>query len=103
MLPGIIVLNRKKAMCQFWSNRAKKFNYHADWLERKSDNPYLFFLGEKAVNWLLYGTPFSVDAFKAVILETMKDSGIPRDTLSLRLDALDASIEGRYSRCYELL
>lgn len=33
----------------------------------------------------------------------MKDSGIPRDTLSLRLDALDASIEGRYSKCYELL
>lgn len=82
---------------------SKKINYHADWLERKSDNPYLFFLGEKAVNWLLYGTPFSVGAFKAVILETMKDSGIPRDTLSLRLDALDASIEGRYSRCYELL
>lgn len=82
---------------------SKKFNYYADWLERKSDNPYLFFLGEKAVNWLLYGTSFSVGAFKAVILETMKDSGIPRDTLSLRLDALDASIEGRYSRCYELL
>lgn len=82
---------------------SKKFNYHADWLEKKSDNPYLFFLGEKAVDWLLYGTPFSVGAFKAVILETMKDSGIPRDTLSLRLDALDASIEGRYSKCYELL
>lgn len=82
---------------------SKKFNYHADWLERKSDNPYLFFLGEKAVNWLLYGTPFSVAAFKAGILEIMKDSGIPRDTLSLRLDALDASIEGRYSKCYELL
>ena len=82
---------------------SKKFNYHADWLERKSDNPYLFFLGEKAVNWLLYGTPFSVGAFKAGILEIMKDSSIPRDTLSLRLDALDASIEGRYSKCYELL
>lgn len=24
MLPGIIVLNRKKAICQFWSNRANK-------------------------------------------------------------------------------
>ena len=82
---------------------SKKFNYHAEWLERKSDNPHLFFLGEKAVEWLLYGTPFSVGAFKAGILEIMKDSGIPRDTLSLRLDALDASIEGRYSRCYELL
>lgn len=82
---------------------SKKFNYHAEWLERKSDNPHLFFLGEKAVEWLLYGTPFSVGAFKASILEIMKDSGIPRDTLSLRLDALDASIEGRYSRCYELL
>ena len=82
---------------------SNKFNYHADWLERKSDNPYLFFLGEKAVEWLLYGTPFSVSAFKAGILETMKDSGIPRDTLSLRLDALDASIEGRYSKCYELV
>lgn len=82
---------------------SKKFNYHADWLERKSDNPHLFFLGEKAVEWLLYGTRFSVGAFKADILEIMKDSGIPRDTLSLRLDALDASIEGRYSRCYELL
>ena len=23
LLPGIIVLNRKKAICQFWSNRAK--------------------------------------------------------------------------------
>ena len=82
---------------------SKKFNYHAEWLERKSDNPHLFFLGEKAVEWLLYGTRFSVGAFKADILEIMKDSGIPRDTLSLRLDALDASIEGRYSRCYELL
>lgn len=82
---------------------SKKFNYHAEWLERKSDNPHLFFLGEKAVEWLLYGTPFSVGAFKAGILEIMKDSGIPRDTLSLRLDALDASIEGRYSKCYELL
>lgn len=82
---------------------SKKYNYHAEWLERKSDNPHLFFLGEKAVEWLLYGTPFSVGAFKAAILEIMKDSGIPRDTLSLRLDALDASIEGRYSRCYELL
>lgn len=82
---------------------SKKFNYHAEWLERKSDNPHLFFLGEKAVEWLLYGTPFSVGAFKAGILEIMKDSGIPRDTLSLRLDALDASIEGRYSNCYELL
>ena len=82
---------------------SNKFNYHAEWLERKSDNPHLFFLGEKAVEWLLYGTPFSVGAFKAGILEIMKDSGIPRDTLSLRLDALDASIEGRYSRCYELL
>lgn len=82
---------------------SKKFNYHAEWLERKSDNPHLFFLGEKAVEWLLYGTPFSVGAFKAGILEIMKDSGIPRDTLSLRLDVLDASIEGRYSRCYELL
>lgn len=82
---------------------SKKFNYHAEWLERKSDNPHLFFLGKKAVEWLLYGTPFSVGAFKAGILEIMKDSGIPRDTLSLRLDALDASIEGRYSRCYELL
>ena len=82
---------------------SKKFNYHAEWLERKSDNPRLFFLGEKAVEWLLYGTPFSVGAFKAGILEIMKDSGIPRDTLSLRLDALDASIEGRYSKCYELL
>lgn len=82
---------------------SKNFNYHADWLERKSDNPYLFFLGEKVVEWLLYGTPFSVGAFKTVILETMKDSGIPRDTLSLRLDALDASIEGHYSKCYELV
>lgn len=82
---------------------SKKYNYHAEWLERKSDNPHLFFLGEKAVEWLLYGIPFSVGAFKAGILEIMKDSGIPRDTLSLRLDALDASIEGRYSRCYELL
>lgn len=82
---------------------SKKFNYHAEWLERKSDNPHLFFLGEKAVEWLLYGTRFSVGAFKADILEIMKDSGIPRDTLSLRLDALDASIEGRYSKCYELL
>lgn len=82
---------------------SKKFNYHAEWLERKSDNPHLFFLGEKAVEWLLYGTRFSVGAFKADILEIMKDSGIPRDTLSLRLDALDVSIEGRYSRCYELL
>lgn len=82
---------------------SKRFNYHAEWLERKSDNPHLFFLGEKAVERLLYGTPFSVGAFKAGILEIMKDSGIPRDTLSLRLDALDASIEGRYSRCYELL
>lgn len=82
---------------------SKKFNYHAEWLERKSDNPHLFFLGEKAVEWLLYGTRFSVGAFKADILEIMKDSGIPRDALSLRLDALDASIEGRYSRCYELL
>lgn len=82
---------------------SKKFNYHAEWLERKSDNPHLFFLGEKAVEWLLYGTRFSVGAFKADILEIMIDSGIPRDTLSLRLDALDASIEGRYSRCYELL
>ncbi len=82
---------------------SKKFNYHAEWLERKSDNPHLFFLGEKAVEWLLYGTPFSVGAFKAGILEIMKDSGIPRDTLSIRLDALDASIEGCYSRCYELL
>ena len=82
---------------------SKKFNYHAELLERKSDNPHLFFLGEKAVEWLLYGTRFSVGAFKADILEIMKDSGIPRDTLSLRLDALDASIEGRYSRCYELL
>lgn len=82
---------------------SKKFKYHAEWLERKSDNPHLFFLGEKAVEWLLYGTLFSVGAFKAGILEIMKDSGIPRDTLSLRLDALDASIEGRYSRCYELL
>lgn len=82
---------------------SKKCNYHAEWLERKSDNPHLFFLGEKAVEWLLYGTPFSVGAFKAGILEIMKDSGIPRDTLSLRLDALDASIEGRYSKCYELL
>lgn len=82
---------------------SKKINYHAEWLERKSDNPHLFFLGEKAVEWLLYGTPFSVGAFKAGILEIMKDSGIPRDTLSLRLDALDASIEGRYSKCYELL
>lgn len=82
---------------------SKKFNYHAEWLERKSDNPHLFFLGEKAVEWLLYGTPFSVGAFKAGILEIMKDSGIPRDTLSLRLDALDAFIEGRYSKCYELL
>ena len=27
LLPGIIVLNRKKAICQFWSNRAKKFAY----------------------------------------------------------------------------
>ena len=82
---------------------SKKFNYHAEWLERKSDNPHLFFLGEKAVEWLLYGTPFSVGAFKAGILEIMKDSGIPRDTLSLRLDALEASIEGRYSECYEIL
>lgn len=82
---------------------SKKFNYHAEWLERKSDNPHLFFLGEKAVEWLLYGTPFSVGAFKAGILEIMKDSGIPRDTLSLRLDVLDAFIEGRYSKCYELL
>lgn len=82
---------------------SKKFNYHAEWLERKSDNPHLFFLGEKAVEWLLYGTRFSVGAFKADILEIMKDSGIPRDTLSLRLDALDVSIEGRYSKCYELL
>lgn len=24
LLPGIIVLNRKNAICQFWSNRAKK-------------------------------------------------------------------------------
>ena len=82
---------------------SNKFNYHADWLERKSDNPYLSFLGEKAVEWLLYGTSFSIAAFKAGILETMRDSGIPRDTLSLRLDALDASFEGRYSKCYELL
>lgn len=82
---------------------SKKFNYHADWLERKTDNPYLFFLGEKAVDWLLYGTSFSVDEFKAGILETMKDSGISRDTLSLRLDALDAFVEGHYSKCYELL
>lgn len=82
---------------------SKKFNYHAEWLERKSDNPHLFFLGEKAVEWLLYGTPFSVGAFKAGILEIMKDSGIPRGTLSLRLDALEASIEGRYSECYEIL
>ena len=82
---------------------SKKFNYHAEWLERKSDNPHLFFLGEKAVEWLLYGTRFSVGAFKADIQEIMKDSGIPRDTLSLRLDALDASIEGRYSKCCELL
>lgn len=82
---------------------SKKFNYHAEWLERKSDNPHLFFLGEKAVEWLLYGTPLSVGAFKAGILEIMKDSGIPRDTLSLRLDALEASIEGRYSECYEIL
>lgn len=82
---------------------SKKYNYHTDWLERKSDNPHLFFLGEKAVEWLLYGTPFSVAAFKAGILEIMKGSGIPRDTLSLRLDALDASIEGRYSECFEIL
>lgn len=82
---------------------SKKYNYHADWLERKTDNPYLFFLGEKAVEWLLYGTSFSIAAFKTSILEAMKDSGIPRDTLSLRLDALDASLEGRYSECYECL
>lgn len=77
---------------------SKKYNYHADWLERKTDNPYLFFLGEKAVEWLLYGTSFSIAAFKTSILEAMKDSGIPRDTLSLRLDALDASLEGRWKR-----
>lgn len=82
---------------------SKKYNYHADWLERKTDNPYLFFLGEKAVEWLLYGTSFSIAAFKTSILEAMRDSGIPRDTLSLRLDALDASLEGRYSECYECL
>lgn len=82
---------------------SKKFKYHADWLEKKSDNPFLFFLGEKAVEWLLYGTPFSIAAFKPGILETMKDSGIPKDTLSLRLDALGASIEGHYLKCYEYL
>ena len=82
---------------------SKKYKYHADWLEKKSDNPFLFFLGEKAVEWLLYGTPFSIAAFKPGILETMKDSGIPKDTLSLRLDALGASIEGHYSKCYEYL
>ena len=29
MLPGIIVLNRKKAICQFWSNRAYLFGSFA--------------------------------------------------------------------------
>lgn len=33
----------------------------------------------------------------------MKGSGISKDTLSFRLDALDSYINGRYSNCYDKL
>ena len=81
----------------------KKFGFHADWLVRECENPCLEAFGKKAVDWLLTGKPFSIASFKELISASMKGSGISKDTLSFRLDALDSYINGRYSNCYDKL
>lgn len=48
LLPGIIVLNRKKAICQFWSNRAKTKVHIENYLSTRMDSSEALFVSSKA-------------------------------------------------------
>lgn len=101
--PVVISENVLDAFGESTALIAKQFGFHANWLVKECENPCLEAFGKKAVDWLLTGKPFSIAPFKNLIFASMEGSGIPKDTLSFRLDALDSYINGRYSNCYDKL